>query len=197
MSARTFNPEPLSLDSFIPKFDVRVRHQVIVRAPATFVLETARNFDMRSIPLARALFWLRARILRASAGQPRPRQGMLAEMTAMGWTLLIEEPGRLLITGTACRPWEANVVFAPIVPSQFAAFSQPDQVKIAWTLETQAVESSLTRLATETRAVATDDQARAKFRRYWGFFRPGIVFLRWLLLGAVRREAERRWKAKG
>ena len=45
---------------------------------------------------------------------------------------------------------------------------------------------------TETRAVATDAAARAKFRRYWSFLSPGIVLIRWLMLGPVKAEAERR-----
>jgi hypothetical protein len=185
---------PVSIDSFIANFDVRERHQIMVRAPAAFVFQTALEFDMRSLPMVRALFWLRGKILGAQAEGSRPRRGLLADMVALGWRVLGEEPGRIVIAGTACQPWEANVVFTSIVPEQFAGFSMPDQVKIAWTLETEACRADLTRFATETRAVATDDQARAKFKRYWGFFRLGIVAIRWLLLRAVRREAERRWK---
>jgi hypothetical protein len=187
----------VSIDLFMPNFDVRVRHQIIVRAPAAFVLETARDLDLRSIPLARALFWLRAKILRAKTVEDRrPRQGLIADMVALGWRVLAEEPGRLLITGAACQPWNANVTFASVAPAQFAAFAEPDQVKLAWTLETEPLEPLLTRLATETRAAATDAPARAKFLRYWGFFSPGIVTLRWVLLRAVRREAERHWAAR-
>ena len=45
---------------------------------------------------------------------------------------------------------------------------------------------------TETRAVATDQRARARFRKYWAFASPGIVLIRWLSLRPVKREAERR-----
>ncbi len=41
----------------------------------------------------------------------------------------------------------------------------------------------------------TDDAARKKFRRYWRVFGMGIVLIRWLLLPALRREAERRASA--
>ena len=49
-------------------------------------------------------------------------------------------------------------------------------------------------LATETRAVATDAEARARFRRYWRWARFGIVAIRWFMLPAIRREAERAWR---
>jgi hypothetical protein len=43
--------------------------------------------------------------------------------------------------------------------------------------------------------VGTDCQAKGKFRRYWHRFGIGMAMIRWLLLPAVRREAERRWRA--
>ena len=49
-------------------------------APAALVLETARTFDLRSTPLVRAIFWLRARILGAKAAAPDCRD----ERTSLG-----------------------------------------------------------------------------------------------------------------
>ena len=86
------------------------------------------------------------------------------------------------------------MVFSPIAAGQFAAFAEPDQVKIAWTLEADALGQGVTRFATETRAVATDERARKKFRRYWRKFGAGIVLIRLVLLPAVRRQAERVWR---
>jgi hypothetical protein len=68
-------------------------------------------------------------------------------------------------------------------------------VKIAWTLEAEPLGDELTRFATETRAAATDAEARAKFRRYWRRFGIGIILIRKLLLPAVQRQAERQWRA--
>ena len=36
--------------------------------------------------------------------------------------------------GAVTQPWQANVVFRPLPPEQFAAFNEPGYVKIAWTL---------------------------------------------------------------
>jgi hypothetical protein len=87
------------------------------------------------------------------------------------------------------------VVFSPIAAGQFAAFAEPDQVKIAWTIESNSLGPDLTRFATETRVAATDEQARKKFRRYWRKFGVGIVLIRLVLLPAVRHRAERIWRA--
>jgi hypothetical protein len=115
-------------------------------------------------------------------------------MLELGWGRLAEEPGRYFVAGAACQPWLADVVFSPIAPEDFANYREPDRVKIAWTLEAESLGPAESRFATETRVVATDEQARIKFRRYWRIFGIGILVIRKLLLPALRREAERSWQ---
>ena len=184
---------PPILDQFIPNPDVRERFETLARAPAPLVMEVARNFDMQSLPLIRLIIRARERILGTSGASPRIPRGIVEETQSQGWGLLVEEPGRLLACGATCQPWLGNVTFTAIPPGDFAAFDEPQQVKIAWTLEVEPLGPHLTRFSNETRAVATDAVARARFRRYWRWSRFGIVAIRLLLLPAVRREAERRW----
>jgi hypothetical protein len=180
---------PALLDPFIPHPDIRERHEIVIDAPAPLVFATAREFDMQSRATVRTIFWVRAKLLGEQTAARRP-QGFIADMLALGWARLAEEPGRYFIAGAACQPWNANPVFTPIPPGEFASFAEPDRVKIVWTLEADATSPTRTRFATETRVVATDDAARAKFRWYWRKFGIGIVLIRRLLLGAVRRAAE-------
>ena len=188
---------PAVLDPFIPRPDARERQETTVRAPPGLVLATARDFDLQSVPLVRAIFRLREVAMRARPPAGRRAQGMIAELLGLGWEQLAEEPGRFFVAGAACQPWRADVVFEPIPAQRFAAYAEPDRMKIAWTLEAEPLGPALTRFATETRVVATDDQAREKFRRYWRGVRIGVRAIRWLLLRAVRRRAERRWRATG
>lgn len=181
-----------SIERFIPVADVRERHETLVNAPPDVVFEVARTFDMQSIPLVRAIFRLRELLLGASHVPPRRPQGLVAETLSLGWGVLAERPGRELVMGAVTQPWKADVRFTAVSPERFAAFAEPDLVKIVWTLEAEAAEPDFTRFRTETRVLATDAAARRKFRRYWRFVGIGIVLIRWLLLPAVRREAERR-----
>jgi hypothetical protein len=80
-------------------------------------------------------------------------------------------------------------------PDQFTAFNDPDFVKIVWTLRADPVGDSKSVFRTETRAVATDAQARRKFRRYWALASPGIFLIRLLSLMPLKAEAERRVRA--
>ncbi len=184
---------PSLLDHFLASPDVRERFEVTIRAPAEIVIEVATHFDMQSLPAVRAIIWMRGWLMGASTSKPRKPQGILEETRAMGWGLLAEQPGRYVVCGATCQPWLADVRFLAIAPGEFATYAEPNQVKIAWTLEAEALGPALTRFAQETRAVATDEQARIRFRRYWRWARFGIIAIRLLMLPALRRSAERRW----
>lgn len=186
---------PSPLDPFIPHPEIAERFSTRVKAPAPLVFEVAMGMDFQSLPLVRWIIRARERLMGATPPPPRVPQGMLDELVGLGWGLLVNQPGRLIVGGAACQPWRADVVFRPIAPEHFAAYAEPDQVKIAWTFEAEPLEPALTRFTTETRAMATDAPARRKFRRYWRWARFGIVAIRLLMLPAVRREAERRWRA--
>lgn len=183
------------LDPFVPSPDVRHRHAITIHAPARLVMEVARNFKIESVWLVRTLFHIRAGLLGAAA-PPESQSGLVDQMRSIGWGCLAEDRDHYYVAGAICRPWNAKPGFTPIAADQFATFSEPDGVKIAWTLEVTGLLPAFTRFATETRAVATDAQARFKFRRYWRKFGPGIVLIRLVLLPAVRRRAEKVWHSR-
>ena len=189
------HPISALLDGFITNPAMRHRHQTVVQAPAALTLETALALDLRSLPLVRAIFRLRAMILGAKGPGTDWSRGFVEELLQMGWGALAEEKDRWLVAGAACQPWLADVVMRPIPPERFAAYSEPGQVKIIWTMEADPLDDARCRFSTETRAVGTDDEAGVRFRRYYRRFGVGMVLVRLLLLPALRRESERRWRA--
>jgi hypothetical protein len=182
------------LDAFVPRFDVRDRHAVTIHAPAVLVMEVARTLDLGRLPVVRAIFALRERLMGARPGAPALAGELVAETQRLGWECLADVPGRAYVAGAACRPWQADVTFEPLPADRFAEASPPDRVKIAWTLEAEPLGADRCRFVTETRVVATDDAGRAHFRPYWRWARAGIVAIRLLMLPVLRRDAERRWR---
>jgi hypothetical protein len=89
----------------------------------------------------------------------------MEELPQVGWGVLAEEKGHWFVAGAACQLWLADVVVRPIPSDQFATYAEPGQVKVIWTLEADPLDEARCRFSTETRAVATDDEAKAKFRR--------------------------------
>jgi hypothetical protein len=180
------------LDRFMPVYDVVERHHIRVAAPAELTLAAAKEQDLLRLPLVRPIFKAREVILGATPDdRPQPR-GLLAATLALGWGVLDDVPGREIVVGAVTKPWEANVTFRALPAEEFAGFSEPGFVKIAWTLRADPIGAGESIFRTETRAAATDSTARARFRRYWAFASPGIALIRRLSLRPLQRDAERR-----
>ncbi len=180
------------LDSFMSAYDVVERHRVAVRAPASTTLATAKEMELTRQPLIAAIFKARELLLGSVPDRRLHPRGIVAETMALGWVVLREIPDREIVLGAVTKPWEANVSFRSIAADAFAAFSEPGYVKIVWTLRADPTDDGCSIFRTETRAVATDSEARRLFRRYWSFLSPGIGLIRWLSLQPLKRDAERR-----
>jgi len=192
--ARHQRTETRAIERLIPAWDVRSYHQTIIQAPADTVFAVAEHFDLQSIPLVRAIFWLRGKLMGASRSSPRHPAGLVAETKKLGWGELYRRPGRELVMGAATQPWLPDVKFTAIPEDEFLGYGEHDRVKIVWTIEAVPIESGLTLLRTETRVRATDLAAREKFLRYWRFAQFGIELIRRLHLPAVRRAAELQYR---
>ncbi|HEU0026646.1 MAG TPA: hypothetical protein VFQ25_05975 [Ktedonobacterales bacterium] len=183
------------LDQFMPAYDVVERRRIRVAAPADTVMAAASEFDIRRSPIIQAIFRSRAALLGGELEDPeearRPR-ALIAWAQSIGWRALAEVPGHEIILGTITQPWKVNPAFRAPGPEEYARFREPGYVKIIWTLRADPTGEAASIFRHETRAWATDPSARAIFRRYWAAFSPGIVVIRWLALGPIKREAERR-----
>jgi hypothetical protein len=194
--ARGDAADPL-LDTVMPSYDVCERHRLAVVAPADVTLAAAKQVELEDSRIIRAIFKARALILRGqSASTPRPT-GLVEGMKSIGWGVLAEVPDRELVMGAVTKPWEANPVFRPLPPEDFARFADPDHVKISWTLRADPTDDGGSVFRTETRAVATDPTSRKKFRRYWSLLSPGIIAIRSAMLPAIAAAAHHHWRLEG
>lgn len=180
------------LDRFMPQYEVVDRLHAKVRAPADVTLEAAEQQDLMDAPGVSAIFRLR-QLAMGSGLETRTLPAPLVEqMKALGWVELARVPGREVVFGAVTQPWLGDVVFRSIAPSEFAAFDEPGYVKIAWTLRADPLPGNVTLFRTETRAIATDDDSRARFRTYWSMVAPGVWLIRRLSVAPMKRRAERR-----
>jgi len=175
----------------MPEYEVTERHTIRVTAPAEIAFEAAMSLNLEHSRIIRALFHTREFMLGGQRSEAVPKP-LLSWAEALGWGVLAQIPGRDVVLGAVTRPWEANVVFRPIPSDQFAAFQEPEYVKIIWTVRSDASSATESIVRTETRVTSTDLCARAKFRRYWVFLSPGIRLIRRVALAKIKKEAERR-----
>jgi len=182
------------LDHFMPDYEIVERHHVGVAAPADVVLAAASEMFLERSPIIRAIFKARELVMRSRPSRAPDTRPFLAQMEAIGWGTLAEIPGREVVMGAVTQPWKADVVFRKLPPDAFAGFDEPEYVKIAWTLRADPVAANRSIFRTETRGVATDRAARVRFRRYWSLASPGIALVRWMSLGPLKADAERRFR---
>jgi hypothetical protein len=181
--------DPL-VDRFIPKYEVREVHQTSVAAPADVTYGVARDIDLQRSTIVRAIFTGRELLMGGERSKREHAPGFLAEVLALGWCILAEEPGRELVIGAVTQPWKTDVEFLSLLPEAFAAFKEPGYAKIVWTFAVKPIGPKASLFRTETRVVTTDSESRSQFRRYWSVFSPGILLIRYETLRLVRREAE-------
>jgi hypothetical protein len=181
------------LDRFMPVYEVIERHRIRVAAPAELTFLEAVNLDLNRSAIIRALFKGREWILGGGSKGPAWSGPLIAQLRTLGWGVLAEVPGHEVVMGAFTQPWQSNVVFRSLAPEEFVSFQEPGYVKIAWTLRVDPISAVESVARTETRVVATDPDARQKFRPYWSFLSPGIILIRRIALGLVKREAEGAW----
>ena len=179
------------LDELLPNPEAVERHFKLIEAPADVVFDECRNAHLMDTTTARALIRLRALLMGGRSDEEQPPGRLVEQMTALGWTVLGEVPGRELVLGVAAKPWQADAGFHR-VDGAFADFNEPGWVKIVWGMAVNGLSPNTAFVRTETRAVATDEESRRKFRRYWSLVSPGINLIRLAILRDVRAKAEAR-----
>jgi hypothetical protein len=170
------------LDRFIPSPEVVEHHRIAINAPADVVMATAKQMELLTSPMIRAI--IKAREL-ALGGEPDTRrhpQALLEQMQSIGWVVLAEDGYREIVLGSVTQPWEAAPVFRSIPPAEFAGFAEPGFVKIAWTLRAEPLDDCRSTFHTETRVCTTDAEARRRFRTYWSLVAPGVAIIRLAML---------------
>ncbi len=197
------------LDLYMPEYEVVDQHQILVAAPAESTFAAACEMNMSQPSIIRAIFKTRELALRCAAAMfsgklsacsersKRPdatsqQKSFLAAMKELGWGVLAEIPGREIVFGAVTQPWLTSPVFRAVPAGEFAAFHEPEYVKIVFTLCADPVSNSESIIRTETRATTTNRAARVKFRRYWSLVSAGVILIRRVLLKSVKTEAERR-----
>ncbi len=178
------------LDTLVPDYEVGIQHQIAVEASAECTFDAACRARMGDSAIIEALFKVRELIFGHPVVEMPRRDTLLEQMTAIGWMVLAEVPGRELVFGTVTQPWRSDAVFRAVPAEQFAAFDEPGYVKIVWTLRADPVDATSCIALTETRVATTDAEARRRFRWYWSCLSPGIKIIRHVMLRKIKRAAE-------
>src|SRR5512140_2633499 len=179
------------LDDFLPEYQFREHHEGLVRAPMPAVLAAVREVSLADMPVAVLLMRIRAAAFGRFPASPPDTRPLLDTMCQPGTGFLpldVNDPTHLVygMVGFVHKPKP------PVrTPEQFAAFTSPGGLRVAFDLRVVPEADGLIRVSTETRCLANDDAARRVFARYWRIIYPGSAIIRRVWLDAIIARAER------
>jgi len=168
---------------------VEVDHVDLAISPAR-AWEIVRHANLARGRLTRALFKIRT--------LPDRIRGKIEELALRvddlrstperpGFQILADEP-REVVVGAIGKVWKPTIPFAHVAPDAYAAFAEPDFVKVAWAISVSPLGAEGSRVTIEVRVDATTDAAWRKFRRYFRVIGIGSHFIRRSLLAELARE---------
>jgi hypothetical protein len=179
------------LDQVLPTPRLLELDGVDLSAPPARVWQLLRHEDLATSPLIQALFALRElpRRLRGEHTKLGLRlDDLRSSAETPGFQLLAEDASRELVVGAIGKVWQAQIPFVHVEGArQYADFTTPGFVKVAWALRVLPRGQSDCRVEIEVRVDATDEESWQKFKRYFLLVGPGSHFIRRTLLGSLAR----------
>ncbi len=189
------------LDSVLPVHEAEVAqfHAVEVHATpeATMVaVKTVRPGEVPWLPLLYALRALPARLLTRPWHWSRTsarRHASFLQMSLESGFVELAESERELVIASIAQFWKLTGSHTVRVASadEFRRFAINGYARTAMSFRVEPLEAGRVRLTTETRVAFTDAVARHKFRPYWMVIGPWAGLIRWEMLRAIKRRAER------
>ena len=190
---------PMLIDEFMPRWNVRERHQLRIRATPEQVYAALRTTDLGRHPLVRGMLALRAIPAALASGrselrrlrQRRSKPVDLSSFEAHGFRVLAENPPHELLIGLEGAFWKPSGNLRPVSPATFRGPVPPGVARAAWNFLITPERQGGVVLSTETRVRLDNPEARRRFRLYWLIVRPGSGLIRRLMLRAIRDQAEK------
>lgn len=179
------------IDRFLAEYQFVEYHEVRVRAPVEAVVKAVRQVSLADMPAAVLLLRIRAAAgghFRGSPPDPRPILDTMFRPGSGFLVLDVEDPGELVygMVGFVHKPPPPVAT-----PEQFAAFTSPGGIRVAFNLRVVPEGDGVVRVSTETRCLANGDAARRTFAGYWRIIYPGSAIIRRVWLDAIVARASR------
>jgi hypothetical protein len=184
------------IDTHMSTYERQVFRARAIKAPKDVTLAAVRRVDFFQSQLialpnrARVGF---DRLVRASAvsAAPAPKRfGFEQLLEEDGGFRLLDEDENELVLGFVGRWWERGYGRVEWTPEEFAGLGRPGLAVGAWGFSVLGYGADASVLVTDVRVRCTDQEARAKFERYWRVVGPFVTAMARPVLRLVQREAE-------
>ena len=179
----------VAIDRVIPVPRLRELSSVELAIPPVVAWAAIRHGDLGRQPLVHSLFALRT-IASRTRHEPLKLSldALVSSEARPGFGVLFEAPPTEVVVGAIGKVWSIDIPFVHVPsPAAFAAFRQPDFVKVAWSFRLAPLGAKHTAVAFELRVDATDEAAWQKFERYFRYVGPFSRLIRRSLMRDLAR----------
>ena len=184
-------PSPATrLDAFMPDYNFRERHEILIQAPPDRVRAALDRVAWADIGVMETLGRVRAVAMGGSArGGLSPTPIVDSVKSPRSGFFLLDDTPREFVFGLAGQPW--NNAAVRLTAAEFRTWGKPGSIKVAANFLIEGAGNDRSRVVTETRIVACDAGSGKKMAQYWALIYPGSGMVRRSLLEAVRVRAEK------
>jgi len=180
------------LDQLIPTPRLLEVDHIDLAAPPERVWQSLRHGDLAPSRLIRALFSIRTlpeRLRGKPASSALRIDDLCSSVERPGFQILGEDPPFEFAVGAIGKVWQVEIPFHHVADAeQFAEFSDPGFIKVAWALRALPHGERDCQVEIEVRVDATDEESWEKFKRYFRLIGPGSHFIRRTLLTSLARQ---------
>ncbi len=190
----------LRLDYYLPGYNFVERHEICVNSSSERVFEAIQNLDLSASRVARILFGLRnAEGIIGNRMSFRRGKERLAPLelsleglvTKTGFIYLEAVDNKEVIVGLIGKFWTPTVgILKGLRAQEFEDFNRAGYAKTAANFYIEQKTDGSLALSTETRILCLGPKAKIKFSIYWMIIRPFSGWLRLIMLGLVKKQAE-------
>lgn len=179
------------IDEFLPQYQFREQHETTVSAPPERVFAAIKTVAADDIALFKLFTWLRRFGQSGPEGllNPPDAKPILDVAAASGFMVLLDRSPQEIVLGSVLVTPRGVSRTDITTADQFKLLSQPGVIKAVLNFRVDP-GAATTRVTTETRVLATDDETLGLFTAYWRTIFPGSAILRVTWLRAIKARAE-------
>lgn len=181
------------LDALLPEYDFGEVHVIAIHSTPDRVMRAVRQITFADIRTLRTLGRIRSAAMGHFSEPAAPvSEAAIVDLIARGATgfFPLASTEREYVFGLAGQPWNNAARPVRLTPETFRAWHAAGHIKVAANFRVEDLGNGWSKLSTETRVLATDDEARRTMARYWRLIYPGSGLIRKSMLAAVRERVE-------
>lgn len=166
------------IDAYLPEFTYTEIHDILVNCSIDKAYQTTKNIDLSKSKIIVFLFKLR--------GLPTKRLNLQDLISDFGFTKLEEQfPNEILLGFWARSKIEPVANHQDFVENTISA-----KTKVVWNFSFLSIDSTQTKVTTETRILCVHPITKVLFSLYWLVVRPFSGLIRIQMLNIIKRDCE-------